>query len=129
MNRFLFDTDVIIDYLRGNKLAIEYFESIDGEFHLSAITIAELYTGLIGEEERTQLEYFLSLFNIIPISKEIATEGGLLRQQWHKSHGTGLADALIAATASSHKMTLISLNEKHFGMLEFLTVPYRKQKK
>lgn len=126
MNRFLFDTDVIIDYLRGNKQAIEYFKTIDGEFHLSAITIAELYTGVKGEEERNKLEYFLSLFNIIPVSKEIATEGGQLRQKWHKSHGTGLADALIAATATSNSLTLISLNKKHFGMMETLHVPYKK---
>lgn len=93
MNRFLFDTDVIIDYLRGNKPAIEYF---------------------------------LSLFDIIPVSKEIATEGGQMRQKWHKSHGTGLADALIAATATTNSLTLISLNKEHFGMLEALHVPYRK---
>ena len=126
MNRFLFDTDVIIDYLRGNKPAIEYFETIEGEFHLSAITIAELYTGVKGEEERNQLEYFLSLFDIIPVSKEIATEGGQMRRKWHKSHGTGLADALIAATATTNSLSLISLNKKHYGMLEVLHVPYRK---
>jgi predicted nucleic acid-binding protein len=126
MNRFLFDKDVIIDYLRGNKQAIEYFETIDGEFHLSAITTAELYTGVKGEEERNQLEYFLSLFDIIPVSKEIETEGGQLRQKWHKSHGTGLADALIAATAISKSLTLISLNKKHFGMMETLHFPYKK---
>ena len=112
--------------MRWNKQAIEYFETIEGEFHLSAITIAELYTGVEGEEERNQLEYFLSLFNIIPVSKEIAIEGGQLRQKWHKSHGTGLADALIAATTTSKSLTLISLNKKHFGMMETLHVPYKK---
>lgn len=127
MARTLFDTDIIIDYLRGHRKAVDFFESFDGEFNVSAITIAELYSGVKGEQEREELDYFTSLFTVISVSGDIATEGGILRHKWHASHGMGLADALIAATASSRKMMLISLNEKHFGMLDFLKVPYRKQ--
>lgn len=93
---------------------------------MSAITIAELYSGLKGRKEKSDLEYFLSLFDVIPVSKDIATEAGLLRRKWHRSHDMGLADALIAATAASNNMTLYSLNEKHYGMLDILEVPYRK---
>lgn len=126
MTRALFDTDVIIDYLRGDKQAIDYFESFDGDFYISAITIAELYSGVKGVQEREELDYFTSLFSVLPLTSEIAIVGGLLRKKWHASGGMGLADALIAATANVHKMSLISLNEKHFGMLENLLVPYRK---
>ena len=127
MSRFLFDTDVIIDYLRGYREAVNFFQSFDDDFNVSAITIAELYSGVKDEEEKKELEYFVSLFNVIPVSVEIAVEGGYLRQAWYESHGMGLADALIAATAGLNKMHLVSLNEKHFGMLGFLSVPYRKQ--
>ncbi len=127
MSRFLFDTDVIIDYLRGYREAVNFFQSFDDDFNVSAITIAELYSGVKDEEEKKELEYFVSLFNVIPVSVEIAVEGGYLRQAWYESHGMGLADALIAATAGLNKMHLVSLNEKHFGMLGFLSVPYRKR--
>lgn len=126
MNRGLFDTDVIIDYLKGHEKAVGFFQSYRGDFYVSAITIAELYSGLKGEKEKSGLVYFLSLFDVIPISKDIAAEAGLLRRKWHRSHGMGLADALIAATAASHNMTLYSLNEKHYGMLDILEVPYLK---
>lgn len=126
MTRILFDTDVIIDYLRGDKQAINYLESFDSDFYVSAVTIAELYSGVKGDQEREELDYFTSLFTVLPVTSEIAVIGGLLRQTWHASHGMGLADALIAATANFHKMNLASLNEKHFGMLETLLVPYRK---
>ena len=126
MTRVLFDTDVIIDYLRGNKQAIHYFESCDFDFYISAITIAELYSGVKGDQEREDLDFFLSLFTVLPVTAEIAVEGGILRQTWHVCHGMGLADALIASTAKVHEMNLASLNEKHFGMLDFLIVPYRK---
>jgi predicted nucleic acid-binding protein len=126
MERKLFDTDVIIDYLRGNKKAIQLFESYEGDFCISAISIAELHSGLKGEKEERDLDYFLSLFTIYPVTEEIAIAGGKLRNKWYQSHGMGLADALIAATANIHGMKLISLNSKHFGMLESLEVPYKK---
>ncbi len=126
MTRILFDTDVIIDYLRGDKQAIHYFESCDVDFYISVITIAELYSGVKGDQEREELDYFLLIFTVFPVTTEIAVEGGILRQRWHDSHGMGLADALIASTANVHEMNLVSLNEKYFGMLDFLIVPYRK---
>jgi len=126
MDRFLFDTDLIIDYLRGNETAINFFDSFKGDFHISAISIAELYSEVKGNQERRDLDYFISLFEVHPITKVIAIDAGALRQNWYKSHGMGLADALIAATADFNQMKLLSLNEKHFGMLNFLQVPYRK---
>jgi len=126
MDRFLFDTDLIIDYLRGNETAINFFDSFEGDFHISAISIAELYSGVKESQERRDLDYFISLFEVHPITKVIAIDAGALRQNWYKSHGMGLADALIAATADFNQMKLLSLNEKHFGMLNFLQVPYRK---
>lgn len=126
MDKYLFDTDIIIDYLRGNKKAVQFFESFEGEFCISAITIAELYSGVRGDEEEKDLNYFLSLFSVYPVNKEIAITGGRLRNKWYQSYGMGLADALIAATASINEMKLISLNRKHFGMLDTLEVPYKK---
>jgi predicted nucleic acid-binding protein len=57
--RYLLDTDVIIEHLRGRDRAVKYMEALDGTLHLSAITIAELYAGVhAGEEEA--LERFLA---------------------------------------------------------------------
>lgn len=126
MERSLFDTDIIIDYLRGDKKAVQFFDSFEGEFCVSAITIAELYSGVKGDEEEKDLNYFLSLFGVYPVNNEIAIAGGRLRNKWYESHGMGLADALIAATAGIHGMKLISLNKKYFGMLDNLEVPYKK---
>ena len=40
--------------------------------------------------------------------------------------GCGLADCMIAATASHHQLELATLNDKHFGMLQDVVVPYQK---
>lgn len=126
MQPSLFDTDVIIDFLRGHPEAVSFFNTFDQEFRISAVTIAELYSGTKGEAERDELAWFLSLFIVIPLTEEIAIEAGKLRQYYFRSHRMGLADAMIAATARSIGARLISLNKKHFAMLGNLDVPYEK---
>lgn len=124
--RLLIDTDVLIDYLRGIPSAIDYLEARDEPQALSAITVAELYAGVRDGEERKALAAFIGAFEIIPLDLAIAQKGGLLRRDYGKSHGTGLADALIAATAEQQQAVLVTLNKKHFPMLPDLHVPYEK---
>ena len=120
----LFDTDVLIDYLRGRPEAVDYIDTLTTPFFLSVITIAELYAGVRDGTERTQLDAFASAFSIIPLDRDIAMLGGLYRRDYGKSHGTGLADALIAATVTTRGLTLVTLNKKHFPMLTALFIPY-----
>ncbi len=122
----LVDTDVLIDYLRGDSCAEEFLESNPDAVFVSSITIAELYQGVIEGEERTALDSMISAFTILPVTEEIAKEGGLICRKYRKTHNSGLADCLIAATARRHDLPLISLNLKHFPMLENVSKPYRK---
>ncbi|TVQ07953.1 MAG: type II toxin-antitoxin system VapC family toxin [Balneolaceae bacterium] len=126
MQPSLFDTDVIIDFLRGHPDAVNFLNTFDQQFRISAVTIAELYSGVNQDAERDELAWFLSLFTVMPLTEEIAIDAGKLRQNYFRSHGMGLADAMIAATARSFGARLISLNKKHFGMLGNLVVPYEK---
>jgi predicted nucleic acid-binding protein len=122
----LIDTDVLIDYLRGRAEAVSYLEGLQESLLVSAVTVAELYAGVREGDERTALEEFLAAFEIVPVDQAIAVKGGLYRRDYGKSHATGLADALIAATADSRQATLVSLNAKHFPMSPNVLVPYRK---
>jgi predicted nucleic acid-binding protein len=119
----LFDTDVLIDYLRGRTEAVDYIDNLSAPLFLSVITLAELYAGVRDAGERTLLDSFVSAFGIIPLDRDIAVTGGLYRRDYGKSHGTGLADALIAATVTIRGLTLVTLNIKHFPMLTALIVP------
>jgi predicted nucleic acid-binding protein len=123
--KFLIDTDVLVDFLRGFPLAIEYIKTHSEDIIISAISVAELYAG-VKDSEREQLDALISIFDVIPATKEIAVTGGLLKQQYFKTHGVGLADAIIAATSINFNATLKTLNIRHFPMLKGLKAPYSK---
>jgi predicted nucleic acid-binding protein len=123
--RLLLDTDVVVDYLRDREEAATYLESHAESLLVSAMTVAELYAGVREGAERSRLVKFLAAMEIIPVDAAIAQKGGLYRRDYGPSHGVGLADALIAATATIHQARLVTLNARHFPMLE-VEVPYSK---
>ena len=123
--KFLIDTDIIVDFLRGYEKAVDYFKNQSDEIVLSSIVVAELYAG-VRDDERERLKMFISLFPVLPITPEVARVGGLFKRDYHKSHGVGLADALIAATVVIEKVELKTLNTKHYPMLKGLRPHYTK---
>jgi predicted nucleic acid-binding protein len=122
----LIDTDVLIDYLPDYPAAVSYIEAQQERFLISVVTVAELYAGVREGEERARLEQFLRAFEIIPLDLRLAVQGGLYRRDDGKSHNVGLADALIAAAATQRQVPLVTLNRKHFPMLQDVIVPYQK---
>ncbi len=122
----LFDTDVLIDYLRGYPPAIDYFKESTGRQLVSVITVAELFTGVRDGNERHVLEEFLSTFQIVSLNQAMAVAGGQFRRAYLKSHGVGIADALIAATAQNEGASLVTFNGKHFPMFDEIVTPYQK---
>ncbi len=124
MKKILFDTDVLIEYLQGKDEAQAYIDNISDTVYMSSITMAELYAGVRKEEELKKLEIFIETFEVTNLNKSIAKTGGLYRNQYKPSHGVGLADALIAATAKEIDAQLITFNTKRFPMLTDVVKPY-----
>ncbi len=125
-NAILVDTDVLIDFLRGNGKAITFIDEFSAHIILSPIIVAELYTGVKGTDELSVLDNFVSLFRVIPIDSEIAKAGGLYKRDFGKSHGVGIADAILAATADKENAELKTLNVKHYPMIRGLKPAYKK---
>ena len=123
---FLLDTDVLVDFLRGYSKAVTFVNANSPRVILSSIVVAELYAGVRGDTEQTALENFVSLFPIIPVTSEIAKAGGLYKRDYGKSHGVGLADAIIAATCEAENAALKTLNVKHYPMIKGLRSVYKK---
>jgi predicted nucleic acid-binding protein len=126
MSEILVDTDVMIDFLRNQPAAVAFIRKNAGRMAISAVTEAELYSGVREGAERQALEAFLGLIPVVAVNREIARAAGLLRRDFGKATKIGLADAVIAATSRVGRLRLHTLNTKHFPMLPDVVRPYRK---
>lgn len=122
----LVDTNVMVDFLRGHPKAVALVQSLSPRIILSSIVAAELYAGVRGDEELTTLDRLISLFHVVVVSPELARAAGLYKRDYAKSHGVGLADAIIAATAQAENAELKTLNIRHYPMINGLKPAYTK---
>ncbi len=128
MSPILFDTDVLIDHLRGELKARDYFKHLkkSHSFSISVITLAEIEAG-VRASEYPIVQDFLSLFSVIPITEEIAKKAGTYKRSFSQSHRILLPDALIAATACIMEMPLYTFNLKDYPMKDITVYsPYSK---
>ncbi len=129
MSLILVDSDVLIDALRGNSQARAFVKRHSDDIHISVLTITELLTGTRNRKEERAVRDLLDLFVKVDVSEAIAEQAGRIRHKYGKSHGTGVVDAVIAATAEARDISLVTLNRKHYPMLEHVKVPYKKSQK
>lgn len=122
----LVDTDVMVDYLRRYGKAVSFVDEHAERIIISSITVAELYAGAKGQAEEAALDVLATSFPVVPVSADLARAGGLLKRDYGKSHGLGLPDAIIAATAQAENAELCTLNVKHFPMFPDLKPAYTK---
>jgi predicted nucleic acid-binding protein len=128
MNKnILIDTDIVIDFLRGDRQALAYFKSISDKIWFSAITVAEIYSGIKGKIEESEVERLFSIFPVIAATNEIAREAGRFVKLYRPSHSVEIPDAIIAATCLLSGSELHTLNIKHYPMFKDLKPPYKKQ--
>lgn len=123
--RFLLDTCVISEMLRdkpSGSLVKWLGAREEDRLFLSALVLGELYRGVALMDhgrKRVQLETWIPSLEarfegrILPLTeKECACWGRLSASLQRQGVTLPLADGLIAATALSHKMTLVTRNEK-----------------
>jgi len=122
----LLDTDVLVDFFRGFDKAVAFINKYNDRIILSSIVVAELYAGVKGDAEQNALQNFIALFRVVPIDVAIGKVGGLYRRDYGKSHGVGLADSILAATAEIENAELKTLNTKHYPMFKNLNPAYKK---
>jgi hypothetical protein len=89
---------------------------LKGWTHISAITRLEIVRGM-QERERRETFNLLDSLETIPMNTEVADLAGEFIRSW-RGRGINLsdADAIIAASASSRGLTLVTTNTKHFPM-------------
>ena len=116
--RYLIDTNVLIEYT-GNLLPENAYSFVSGiideEFIISVINKIEVLGHSTAGKD---IEDFIDLADILSLSNDVANKAIELR----KAYKTKLPDAIIAATAFVHGLTLITRNTKDFDKMEGLDV-------
>jgi predicted nucleic acid-binding protein len=97
------DTDILIDHLRGHRR----FQTRGRPVAYSVVTRAELFA---GTDEPDRVGDLLDALEEIPVYRAIAELSGTIRKQ----RGIDVADALIAATAVTLDLPLMTRNRRHF---------------
>lgn len=114
------DTDWLIDYLNGNRQAIELLDGLARQrLALSLVTYGEVYDGIYSGHDPVGSEAgflrLLQVVQVIPLDEEImrrfASIRGALRRSGRK---IGDSDIMIAATALQFGLTLVTRNLDHF---------------
>lgn len=114
----LFDTDVIIWALRGNKKASARIDGASA-LHISAVSYMELLKGARDKRDQKAIQGFLRDlgFEQLPVTSAICHRAVIYVEEFALSSGLELADALIAATACEHAIELCTANDKHYRVL------------
>jgi len=80
-----------------------------------AVSWAEIFAGIrAGEESRT--EAFFDARGEIPIDATTGRRAGAYLSRYARSHGLQIADALVAAAATTAGLHLWTLNVRHYPM-------------
>ena len=119
---FLIDSNVLIDVSRGNAAAIKYVDGLPEPWAMSQVTAMELIVGARDKRELATIDSFLSQYPVVPLSDSIGAQAYRLLKMYAKSHGLHVFDSLLAATAVEKALTFVTLNRKHYQMIEGLVL-------
>ncbi len=119
----LIDTDVLIWYLKGNEKAKAAIENLL-TFSISVVTYMELVQGMRNQRELRELRRALKEWraNILYIDEEISSKAMFLVERHFLSNSLRLADALIASTALTNGLPILTANNKHYKIVNQLKI-------
>lgn len=132
MTKYLLDTTILIDFMRGQQLIVELLQKLVHEGHqlgISAVNIAELYAGL-SLPERENAARLIDHLKYYELHREGAKLAGSFRYSFARQGKTlSVADTLVAATAVINEAVLITANIKDYPMKELRVLQQPRESK
>ena len=108
--KYLLDSNVLIYHLNGLEAATSFLESNGGKSSLSFITVIEVMSFNYSKHEREVVKTFLNGFKRFNVDNAVIDITSALRH----STKIKLPDCIIAATAISNDLTLVTRNTSDF---------------
>ncbi|MCB0083525.1 MAG: type II toxin-antitoxin system VapC family toxin [Caldilineaceae bacterium] len=122
--KLLVDTGPIIRHLRGHQQTVRLLRGLGRieRISISVVTRLEIHAGM-HPDERYQTQKLLSRFVTIDLTASIADRtGDLMRSLQQAGQGISVPDAIIATTALTHRLTLVTHNQAHFAIVPGLSL-------
>lgn len=122
MATLIVDSDILIDFTRGNETAVEWLDAAKSESTLliSSMTEMELIIGSRDKKHLREIRHFLHRFQIVSINEQISFQAAELIEQYCLSHRLLIPDAIIAATALTLDERLATNNQRDFRFIKGL---------
>ncbi len=117
----LFDTDYLIDFLRGKASSRDAIvEALSkNRAYICILSVYELYAGMRPEEEEAT-ENCIAAFQIEPITLDISKKAGIMRFNYKQKGITlSIVDCIIAETARANDRLIATMNKKHYPDVRF----------
>jgi predicted nucleic acid-binding protein len=133
MAKALLDTDILSEVLRGKNDAVrrsaEVYLSQHGQLTISVLSILEVVKGFERLRRHSDLDQFLvdlGSIEVLPLMPEAAVLAGRMYGALERTgQPIGRIDPMIAATAATHNLELVSGNRAHYERLIDLEFPLR----
>ena len=127
MNRYLLDTDIVIEIMRGRRRSVVERLAVTrrDDVALSVITVAELFFGAHRSRNSvrnmTLCREFCDSFHVLPLTSAAAQRSAAARAELESSGARiGAYDVLIAGIALAEGRILATHNIREFGRISNL---------
>lgn len=124
----LLDTDVVIDLLRGVPAATMWLQTLKETPVVSGFVVMELLQGCLNVADVQSVRKLVQPLPVLWPSRAECEQALDYFAEYRLTHGLGLLDSLIAASAIGAGATLCTFNVKHYRSLAVLVTeqPYSR---
>lgn len=127
-NKICLDTDILVDFLRNKKEAVEFIQENETKvvFAITFITLFELYYGAYksgAAQNLIKLEELQQRLKVLSTTKEAMKKAGeILASLERQGEPLDFRDLLIGSMALTEGFAIKTNNKKHFSRIPGLTI-------
>lgn len=126
--RFVLDTDILIDLLRGYTPALEWFVSLTEQPAVVSLAVMELVQGCRNRNELRTVQSLVAPLEVwYPTAEEMQSAMEIFTQQYLRNR-LSIIDAIIGSVVVSRDALLYTFNMRHYQFIPNLKTaqPYTR---